>query len=102
MPFLNEDFEASEFDSRLRWFNEPARWCVDTSSSALIVEPEAGTDFWRKTHYGFEADSGHLLSAAVSGDFLMTAKVKVFPVHQYDQAGLMVRAGGNCWIKASV
>ena len=32
----------------------------------------------------------------------MTGKVKFLPAHQYDQAGLMVRAGGNCWIKTSV
>jgi regulation of enolase protein 1 (concanavalin A-like superfamily) len=102
MAFLNEEFEANEFDSRLRWFNEPSRWRVDASSSALIVEPEARTDFWRKTHYGFEADTGHLLSAVVSGNFVMTARVKFFPAHQYDQAGLMVRADGNCWIKTSV
>jgi len=102
MTFLNEDFDASKFDSRLRWFNEPGRWSVDTASSVLVVESQASTDFWRKTHYGFEADTGHFLSATVSGNFVMTSKVKFLPVHQYDQAGLMVRADGNCWIKTSV
>jgi regulation of enolase protein 1 (concanavalin A-like superfamily) len=102
MTFLDEDFDASKFDSRLRWFNEPGRWRVDTASSVLVVEPQAGTDFWRKTHYGFEADTGHFLSATVSGDFVMTNKVKFLPVHQYDQAGLMARANESCWIKTSV
>jgi regulation of enolase protein 1 (concanavalin A-like superfamily) len=102
MIFLDENFDTNVFDSRLRWFNASGRWWTDTASSALVVEPEAGTDFWRKTHYGFEADNGHFLSAAVSGDFAMTAKVKFLPVHQYDQAGLMVRADGSCWIKTSV
>ena len=90
------------FDRRLVWFNEPRRWSVDAGSSVLVIEPEADTDFWRKTHYGFEADSGHLLSAAVSGSFVVTAKVKFFPKHQYDQAGLMVRVDGVNWIKTSV
>lgn len=102
MAFLNEDFDASEFDPRLRWLNEPRVWRVDAASSVLVLEPDAGTDFWRKTHYGFEADSGHVLSAVIAGDFVMTGKVRVKPVHQYDQAGLMVRVDGICWIKASV
>jgi regulation of enolase protein 1 (concanavalin A-like superfamily) len=102
MTFLDEHFDTNEFDPRLRWFNESGRWWSDTASSALVVEPQAGTDFWRKTYYGFEADTGHFLSAAVSGNFVMTGKVKFLPVHQYDQAGLMVRADGNCWIKTSV
>jgi regulation of enolase protein 1 (concanavalin A-like superfamily) len=99
---LNQDFTANEFDRRLRWFNEPGRWRVDAGSSILIVEPDDATDFWRKTHYGFEADTGHLLSASMSGDFVVTTKVKFHPVHQYDQAGLMVRVDGGCWIKTSV
>jgi regulation of enolase protein 1 (concanavalin A-like superfamily) len=102
MAFLNEDFDTNEFDFRLRWLNESGGWRVDTASSVLVVEPAAGTDFWRKTHYGFEADTGPFLSADVSGDFVMTGKVRFLPVHQYDQAGLMVRVDGNCWIKTSV
>ena len=75
MTFLDENFDTNEFDSRLRWFNASGRWWSETASSALVIEPQAGTDFWRKTHYGFEADTGQFLSAAVSGDFVMTGKV---------------------------
>ena len=82
--------------------NEPRRWSIDAASSVLVIEPEPDTDFWRKTHYGFEADSGHLLSAAVSGNFAVTTKVGFLPRHQYDQAGLMVRVDESNWIKTSV
>jgi regulation of enolase protein 1 (concanavalin A-like superfamily) len=99
---LTEDFNDTVFDARLRWLNEPGRWRIYAARSALVVEPDAGTDFWQRTHYGFECDTGHFLSAAVSGNFVATAKVQSFPVHQYDQAGLMVRVDGNCWIKTSV
>lgn len=75
---------------------------MDAGTSALVIEPEAGTDFWRKTHYGFEADSGHLLAAGVPGNFEVTTKVEFFPRHQYDQAGLMVRLDELNWIKTSV
>jgi uncharacterized protein len=60
------------------------------------------TDFWQRTHYGFEADNGHFLFAATSGDFVMTTRVRFFPKHQYDQAGLMVRLSAACWLKTSV
>ena len=56
-PFL-ERFDQSSLNPAFRWHCEPARWGVDTSARCLWVEPEAATDFWRKTHYGFEADNG--------------------------------------------
>lgn len=100
--FLNEDFNSSDPDARLQWLNEPGFWKIEASASVLAIEPDANTDFWRKTHYGFEADNGHLFGATVHGDFAMVTKVRFLPVHQYDQAGLMVRADADCWIKASV
>ncbi len=99
---LNEEFNSDQLDSRLRWLNEPQRWRVDSKASALIVEPQPDTDFWRKTHYGFEADTGHFLYAPVDRDFVLTTHVRFAPAHQYDQAGLMVRVNGECWIKTSV
>jgi regulation of enolase protein 1 (concanavalin A-like superfamily) len=75
---------------------------MDAGLSALVVETDPGTDFWRKTHYGFEADNGHFFYATVPADLVMMAKVKFLPVHQYDQAGLMVRVDRDCWIKTSV
>ena len=79
----------------------PARWAV-RPAGRLRIEPEAGTDFWRKTHYGFEADNGHFLFAEVTGDFVLSTHVRFHPAHQYDQAGLMVRASPSSWLKASV
>jgi len=99
---LTEAFDRPVLDSKLRWTNEPPRWSVDTAARCLRVEPAANTDFWQKTHYGFEADNGHLLSLPVVGDFVLTTHVHFSPVNQYDQAGLMVRLSPECWIKSSV
>ena len=99
---LQTHFESGRLPFGLAWLHEPARWRVDAEAKVLVIEPDAETDFWRKTHYGFEADSGHFLFLPVAGDFVMHAGVKFYPVHRYDQAGLMVRADGNCWIKTSV
>ncbi|MEW4571366.1 DUF1349 domain-containing protein [Tautonia sp. JC769] len=99
---LVETFSGPSLDPRLRWLNPPGRWVVDREACCLRVWPEAGTDFWRKTHYGFEADSGHFLAVDASDDCVLTVRVRSRPVHQYDQAGLMVRVSPTCWLKTSV
>lgn len=97
---LSEQFRGPGLDSRLHWLNEPTRW--ETTSTGLQVWTDSPTDFWQRTHYGFQADSGHFLAADVDGDFLMECQVSFSPRHQYDQAGLMVRFSADCWLKCSV
>lgn len=99
---LLEKFAGRDLDPRLRWWSEPRRWDVDPSAPCLWLEPDAATDFWQKTHYGFEADNGHFLFLEATGDFVLTTKVTSRPAHQYDQAGLMVRLSPRCWLKTSV
>jgi hypothetical protein len=99
---LFEDFADPALSPRLRWHAEPTRWRVDAASRCLRVQPDNGTDFWQRTHYGFEADNGHFLSLEATGDFVLTTRVTSHPVHQYDQAGLMVRISPDCWLKTSV
>ncbi|MGE0760546.1 MAG: DUF1349 domain-containing protein, partial [Pirellulaceae bacterium] len=89
--YLDETFTGARLHPELRWLDEPTRWSVDAIRSCLRVEPDAGTDFWQRTHYGFEADNGHFLFTQVAGDFVLTTQVRFHPIHQYDQAGLMVR-----------
>jgi regulation of enolase protein 1 (concanavalin A-like superfamily) len=86
--------------TRLKWFNPPpaAEW----RGSALLVRPAPATDFWQRTHYGFQADSGHFLFEDISADFVCAVDVQLRPVHQYNQAGLMVRLSPECWLKTSV
>lgn len=100
--WLDETFDAPNFDPRLQWFHAPQKWSIQPDGSVLRVEPEAKTDYWQKTHYGFKADNGHFLFAEVTGDFILSTQVRFQPAHQYDQAGLMVRLSADCWLKTSV
>lgn len=100
--FINETFERDTLHPLLQWFNPPASWRVDALRARLLVEPDGQTDFWQRTHYGFRADNGHFLHAKVAGDGALTATISAVPVHQYDQAGVMVRLNEHCWLKASV
>ena len=94
---LREDFDGQRPDARLAWFCPPARWSLH--DSRLIIYPEAQTDYWQRTHYGFSADNGHFLGLPLTGDFLLSTRVRSLPAHQYDQAGLMVRYSPDCWLK---
>jgi len=97
---IHESFAGPKVHPAFTWHCEPARWAV--GDGRLRVEPEAGTDFWQRTHYGFRADNGHALLAQVVGDFVVSTHVRFHPVHQYDQAGLLVRISPSCWLKTSV
>lgn len=99
---LLEDFSNPTLDARLRWHFEPSDWLVDPKASSLRIRPDAATDFWQRTHYGFEVDNGHFLHLEAEGDFVLTTRVTSCPCHQYDQAGLMVRISPSCWLKTSV
>jgi hypothetical protein len=89
-------FSAPDAHTSLVWLHEPARWSLVDGEQCLRLEPGAGTDFWQRTHYGFRADNGHFLYADVAGDVIITTFVRMHPVHQYDQAGLMVRLSPEC------
>ena len=57
----------------MQWHNEPPKW--RSQDGRIEVSVTGGTDFWRKTHYGFIRDNGHFGYIEVEGDF--TAEVKV-------------------------
>lgn len=99
---LDEQFSSPQFDCRLGWFNPPSKWHVEPATSCLVVSPDAPTDFWQRTHYGFSADTGHIMGLELAGDFALATEVAFHPAHQYDQAGLMIRANSDFWIKTSV
>lgn len=91
-----------QFSKQFSWFQEPPLWSLDDRSGCLTVEPAASSDFWQRTHYGFQADNGHFFHTAVAQDFRMSVRVVIEPKAQYDQAGLMVRLSPDCWLKTSV
>jgi hypothetical protein len=97
---LNEPFDSPKLNDRLTWHCEPANWKIENSQ--LKISPDPDTDFWQRTHYGFQADNGHFLFQECKGDFILETHVKCDFQNQYDQAGLMVRVSDQCWIKTSV
>ncbi|MGE8204272.1 DUF1349 domain-containing protein [Heyndrickxia sp. NPDC080065] len=99
---LIEEFNNTDLDKNLKWFSPPEKWKVNNEESKLIIMTDNQTDFWQKTHYGFQADNGHFLYYELNSDFRLITKVKSKPKNRYDQAGLMVRFSKDTWLKTSV
>eukprot|EP00727_Mastigamoeba_balamuthi_P009535 m51a1_g5203 hypothetical protein (217) ;mRNA; r:215927-216716 len=82
------------------WFNEPRKWSLSPDAAELAVVPDANTDFWRRTHYGFIADSGHVFGVRARPPFVARVRFSTSTFRSlYDQAGLMLRYDENAWVK---
>ena len=97
---LFETLNGKELNEKLRWLHEPSKW--ELKNGQVKIFPDAATDYWQRTHYGFQVDNGHFFYIEVDGDFITETEVECDFNHQYDQAGLMVRVSDQCWLKTSV
>ena len=71
--------------------------------STLRVEAEGGSDFWQRTLYGFQHDNGHGLLAPFPPASAVEVSFDLADLtDRYDQAGVLLRAGSDHWIKAGV
>lgn len=84
----------------VQWLNQPTRW--SDTDGLLHITTDAETDFWQKTQYGFERDSGHFHGYAAGTDFTAQVRITGTFTELYDQAGLMVRQGSEHWCKAGL
>ena len=82
----------------MQWLNDPPHWSLD--GGLLHVVTAERTDFWRLTSCGECRDNGHFYYLALAGDFSVTLTVTARFEGLYDQAGLMVRADEEHWLKA--
>jgi regulation of enolase protein 1 (concanavalin A-like superfamily) len=87
--------------ARAEWTNPPSDWWADADGT-LHARSAKETDFWRGTHYGFIRDDGHALLTPHAGEFTAALTFSGDYETLYDQAGLMVRAGPEHWVKFGV
>jgi uncharacterized protein len=84
----------------MEWLNEPAHW--SSSGDRIIVRTSPQTDFWRIAHYGFIRDNGHFYFDRINTDFTVEVDISGDYKDLYDQAGIMIRADENHWIKTGI
>lgn len=79
--------------------NEPKTWRIDRG---LHVQTDPATDFWQRTHYGFQRTNGHALLTPTKGDFAVETAVEFTALTRYDQCGLLAWVNQENWIKCSI
>lgn len=86
--------------SEMSWLNEPPE--AELDGDDLVVRTGRNTDFWHRTAYGFVHDDGHLLGVPLPGEAAMEVTFRAQFEEQFDQAGLMLRAAPDTWLKTGV
>ncbi|ANH04823.1 DUF1349 domain-containing protein [Shinella sp. HZN7] len=89
----------STFDG-LTWLNPPAESAI--RDGRLHVRTGLESDFWQRTYYGFQPDSGHFLHRPWTGDFTLETAFSGRYETLYDQAGLMIRHDETTWMKCGI
>lgn len=92
--------EAGQPWTGMTWLNEPPVAVVRDDALEVVTGRE--TDFWQRTSYGFVHDDGHFLGAPMPGDAAVEVAFRAHLSEQFDQAGLMLRAGPELWLKAGL
>ena len=82
------------------WLNSPPE--VEPDGGDLLVTAAEGSDFWRTTAYDFVHDDGHGLLRPFEPGTAMEVSFRMDYGSQFDQAGILVRAGPRHWVKAGV
>jgi len=98
---LCEIFDAeADLDPRLAWVNRPAAATFSPATGLRIV-PLPTADWWANTgrQPRAAAADGAFLGALFTGAFDATASFIMHHRQVWDQAGLMLHAGPDCWLK---
>ena len=85
---------------RMQWFNEPESWSIKNNKLTMQVAPQS--DYWRISHYGFTVDDAPFLYTTRGGEFEVKVKISGDYKVRFDQAGLMLRADKENYIKAGI
>lgn len=82
------------------WLNPPLS--AKMTADGFVVLAKEKSDFWQKTSYGFQYNSGHALLNDFPNESAIEASWKLDYRHQFDHAGLIVYSDETNWIKAGV
>ncbi|SNS25024.1 hypothetical protein SAMN04488107_1890 [Geodermatophilus saharensis] len=86
--------------SRGTWTTAPV--AVAEEGPDLLVTAAEGSDAWRHTSYGFVHDDAHALLAPLGDPGAVEVAFDADFGARFDQAGLVLRADEQTWLKAGV
>ena len=83
------------------WLNPPKTYDIHDTYIRLISQPQ--TDFWQKTNYGYQRNTGHAYLLPIEKNaFTFDVCVSFEGKELYDQAGLFLYFDEDNWAKASL
>ncbi|MGY1615440.1 DUF1349 domain-containing protein [Geodermatophilus sp. SYSU D00691] len=82
------------------WTTPPV--AVTGDGPDLLVTAAEGSDAWRHTAYGFVHDDAHALLAPLDHPGAVEVTFDAAYDRQFDQAGLVLRADAETWLKTGV
>lgn len=86
---------------KMQWFNEPESWKIE-KGERLVMDVTPHSDYWRISHYGFTVDDAPFMYTVRGGEFEVKVKVSGEYKVRFDQAGLMIRADKENYIKTGI
>lgn len=91
-----------KIDARtMEWMRAPGLYTVTVDRVEIVTESK--TDLWQRTYYHFRNDSAPVLQLRTKEKFFsFTVKVYSDCRHRFDQAGIVMYLGPDCWLKASM
>lgn len=84
--------------NKASWTNQPEN--TIEAGDELWVTARPQSDYWNRTSYGFIHDSGHGLIHELKPNSAMQVEFYMDFDQQFDQAGLLLFADNENWIKA--
>ena len=83
------------------WINKPRKY--ELSEERIVITTEGKTDFWQRTHYGFQNDNAPaFLFKTEQKSFSLTVKTAFDSKKLFDQCGIIIYQNSDNWFKASV
>lgn len=82
------------------WSTPPV--AVEERGTDLLVTAREGSDAWVRTSYGFTHDDAHGLLVPLPAEGAVEIDLTVDFDAQFDQAGVLLRADAETWVKAGV
>eukprot|EP00808_Paulinella_micropora_P005510 g5721.t1 len=103
--------ERGQLNPEWHWFPADSRPGIAVTkqlagSHCLTVTPKPLTDFWKRTYYNppINKHNGHIFGCKVpqEANFRLQCAFTLQARNQFDQAGLIVFADPDHWVKAGI
>ncbi|GAA3745616.1 DUF1349 domain-containing protein [Salinactinospora qingdaonensis] len=95
---MSEPVEIPAFPSPLRWLNQPESWAI-LGEDTLVISAGGGTDLFTDPDGSAQHAQAPALVGRLSGDFTLSARVRLDLESAFDAAVLLLYTDDTTWAK---